>query len=146
MADEKPEKSVAELLEELAKRLPKEEASLGSIGSSVFGTTTNWLEALGYLTKEAKAAAQKRAAETNLVDNAAANAWLKEHWTKPRKCAVCSKETWGLSPNFAHLPESLVGLHQAVRTIPLVVLTCRTCGNTLFLNAIVMGLLPQGAQ
>lgn len=94
---------------------------------------------------------RKKAAETGVVDNAVANAWFNDHWKQPRQCPVCSQSTWGVAPTFAHIPltqvgKGLVGTYQPVQTFPCVVVTCRTCGNTLFFNAIVMGLLPSGTE
>jgi hypothetical protein len=148
MADEKPDRPLSEILAELAKRLPKEGDPTGIFGPS--DNPQDWKSALEALSRlgeaQTKAAAQKLAAETNRVDTAAANEWFKKHWTQPRKCVVCGQVNWGVASTFAHLPESLigtgpVGTYQPVRTIPLVVLTCGTCGNTILLNAIVMGLL-----
>ncbi len=94
-------------------------------------------------------AARKRAAETNLVDEAAANEWFKEHW-KDRTCAICKEVTWAMSPEFAHVPLTRIRIGQMggsfVRSFPSVVLTCRVCGNTLFFNANAMKLLPEGSE
>lgn len=90
-------------------------------------------------------AAQKKAAETNEVNETAANEWLKEHW-QDRTCPVCKIVTWAMAPNFAHIPMSLLGRHTPSTSFPCVVLTCRNCGNTLFFNAIAMKQLPAGAE
>jgi hypothetical protein len=90
--------------------------------------------------------AQKRALETNEVDFALANAWFAQHWEEPRNCPICKKVTWGIAPTFSQNPVSQLGLHMPPRTNPCVAVICRTCGNTLFFNAIIMGLLPQGEK
>lgn len=90
-------------------------------------------------------AAQKRAAETNLVDDALANQWFREHW-KDRKCVICGQVTWAMAPNFAHIPLNQIGMHAPVHSFPCVTLNCRVCGNTLFFNAVTMKLLPDGAE
>jgi hypothetical protein len=94
---------------------------------------------------------QKKAAETNTVDNALANAWFTEHWPEPRKCPVCAHTNWAMAPNFAHVPLELigrkpVGTYQPVRSFPCVVVACLTCGNQLFFNANAMKLLPEASE
>jgi len=157
MADEKPEKSLAELLAEIVKRWPKEAPKgigslgtmLGSIGPDVSDRPIDWNAALEALTKSnerrEKLVAQRRAAETNTVDNDAANQWFREHW-KDRKCPICQQVTWAMAPTFAHVATSLLGRHSPVSSFPCVVLTCRVCGNTLMFNAVIMNLLPEGAE
>jgi hypothetical protein len=95
------------------------------------------------LAERVKAAEQKRAADTNQVDNTAVNVWFTEHWKEPRQCAVCSQSNWAMAPRFTHIPMGPVGLHQPIPKLPCVVVTCQTCGNTLFFNALVMELLPK---
>jgi hypothetical protein len=95
---------------------------------------------------EPAAAAQKRAAETNQVDDALAAQWFREHW-KDRNCPICKEVTWAMAPNFAHVPMVRIWRnHGPVASFPCVVLTCRVCGYTLFFNAIAMDLLPEGAE
>jgi hypothetical protein len=77
------------------------------------------------------------------VDFARASAWFAEHWPEPRICPVCKQTSWGVAPTFAQVPVSQLGLHMPPRTNPCVAVACRTCGNTLFFNAIIMGLLPK---
>jgi hypothetical protein len=152
------DKSLSELLAELAKRLPKEGleglgGSLPSAGTAI-SSSADWpsaLKALAELSQhQDKIAAQKRAAETNTVESGAANMWFNQYWPQPRKCPVCTRENWGLAGKFAHVPLGPIGRSaissQPISTFPCVVVTCRTCGNTLFFNAIVMGLLPEGAD
>jgi hypothetical protein len=103
------------------------------------------LKALGMKLPETRETVQKRAAETNQVDEALANEWLNKHW-KSRKCAVCEEVTWTMAPTFAHVPMSLLGRQAPVRSFPCVVLSCRVCGNTLFFHAIIMQLLPERAE
>ncbi|MGO9606124.1 MAG: hypothetical protein ACLQAT_22490 [Candidatus Binataceae bacterium] len=97
------------------------------------------------------AEAKKKAAETNEVDLALANSWFAANWPgAQRKCIVCTHDNWVMGPKFAHVPMGLigtgpVGTYQPVPTFPAVVVTCRTCGHTLFFNAIAMKLLPDGA-
>jgi hypothetical protein len=88
--------------------------------------------------------AQKDAAVSGNVNNALANQWFAEHWPQPRTCTVCRHAEWGLVPQFAHVALGPIGALMRTRTYPCVAVTCRTCGNTLFFNAVSMGLLPKG--
>jgi hypothetical protein len=103
------------------------------------------------ITSAAENEKKRKAAETNTVDIGLANVWFGEHWPHPRKCSVCSAVNWGVVTSFAHVPLGQIGkgpagTYQPVQTSPCVVVTCRTCGNTLFFNAIIMGLLPESAE
>jgi hypothetical protein len=103
------------------------------------------LKALGMKLPETRETAQKRAAETNQVDQSLADQWFRDHW-KNRNCAICQEVTWSMAPDFAHIPMNLIWRHSPVRTFPCVVLTCRACGNTVFFNANAMKLLPEGSE
>jgi len=89
---------------------------------------------------------QKKAAETGRVDNAAMNKWLNQHWKTPRECPVCKQQDWGVVPQFAHVSLGLPGPQLRTRTYPCVAIACRICGNTLFFNAVIMGLLAKGEE
>ena len=135
-------KSDAETLSEVVKAL----AERGTTVKDASGLVEALKAILGV-----QEAAQKRAAETNVVDNALANTWFKEHWPEPRKCPICAHTNWAMAPNFAHVPLELigrkpVGTYQPVRSFPCVVVACLTCGNQLFFNANAMGLLPAGSE
>jgi hypothetical protein len=117
-----------------------------------------WLDEVLRLTKEGKLGAysddtpvperlgrlketQKKALETGQVDVASATAWIEAHWPAPRKCPLCNHEDWGIGPSFAQIATSTLGLHKPPRINPCVAVVCGHCGNTIFLNAILMGLL-----
>jgi predicted RNase H-like HicB family nuclease len=86
--------------------------------------------------------AQKKALETGEVDLAAANEWLINRWPEHRPCPLCNHEEWGFGPSFVQLPTSTLGLRSPPRTNPCVAVVCGHCGNTMLLNAIIMGLIP----
>jgi hypothetical protein len=143
---------VIRLLLESAKTNPPDPSS--GLGGLLAGTKSDidysqllkWLQDLPTV----KEAAQKKAAETNVVDSDLANQWLDKHWKK-RNCAICEQVTWAMAPAFAHVPMELMGrgpagTYQPVHSFPCVVLTCRICGNTLFFNAVAMDLLAAGAE
>jgi hypothetical protein len=154
MADEKPKDSVSDYLAkltELTKTLgenkeKREEFSknLGLFAQTSSGFSPEILEAVRRALLQTDA--QRLAAETNKVDNALANAWFANHWPQPRHCPVCRSNNWAMAPTFAHVPLGPVGKYQPVRTFPCVVVTCQTCGNTLFFNGVTMKLLPEGAE
>jgi hypothetical protein len=141
---------VLKLLLESAKANPDLSGSSGILSAS--GTGIDYSTLLKWLQEQptVKEAAQKKAAETNVVDRDLANQWLDKHWRK-RNCAICEQVAWAMAPAFAHVPMELmgrgpVGTYQPVRSFPCVVLTCRICGNTLFFNAVAMDLLAAGAE
>jgi hypothetical protein len=91
------------------------------------------------------AAAQKRAVESDQVDDTLANQWFREHW-KDRTCPICRQVSWAMAPTFGHISMGLAGRHVPASSFPCVVLSCRVCGNTVFFNAVAMKLLPDGAE
>jgi hypothetical protein len=143
MGEEDP--NDAEKLAFLTKLLEEGKEKIGTLSGETKPEKVvdllKWLqEGVELKTKEA---AQKRAAQTNEVDFALASAWFAQHWSEPRNCPVCKQATWGIAPTFAQIPVSPMGLQTPPRTNPCVAVVCRTCGNTLFFNAVIMGLLPQ---
>jgi hypothetical protein len=149
MEDPKTPAQRLERLDELLKLL-RDKPGFEGLGSHAIGQSDpdyarliKWFAEVGE--REAKEAAQKKAAETNLVDEGLANLWLNEHW-KDRNCAICRVVTWAMAPQFAHISFARPGAVGAPPSFPCVVLTCRNCGNTLFFNAVAMKLLPEGAQ
>ena len=57
-------------------------------------------------------------------------------------CPLCKKEKWALSSDIVMHPlqTNPPGYNVGGPSIPTIVLTCLTCGNTQFLNAIILGL------
>ena len=71
---------------------------------------------------------------------------VKEHISKETPgrllCSVCSGQEWVLSDRVFELPEFQArGLIIGGPRIPVVVVTCKKCGNTLFFNAIHVGVV-----
>src|SRR5258705_10513057 len=67
---------------------------------------------------------------------------------QPIVCSVCKHRDWDLQDNYFRIrefekedPDS-----KSAIVLPAIALTCRTCGNTLLLNAIVLGLLTPKTQ
>jgi hypothetical protein len=65
-------------------------------------------------------------------------------------CAVCKQSHWNISDTIFELREFQSGnlvIGGSSPIYPVVPMTCAGCGNTVFLNAIIMGILePQGAK
>lgn len=62
-------------------------------------------------------------------------------------CGVCHAQAWVLNDTIFELREFLTGgLTTGDRAVlfPVVAVLCRNCGNTLFFNAIQLGLVKKG--
>lgn len=59
-------------------------------------------------------------------------------------CSFCGNNTWNISSKIFELLEfNANGLQLGGSVYPVVPITCNNCGNTLFINALVAGLLEQ---
>jgi hypothetical protein len=62
--------------------------------------------------------------------------------SKPSACSVCGQETWSLGDHVFQVSEfdpTIVGIKGSL--YPIVPLFCVTCGNTHFLNALLLGVM-----
>ena len=78
------------------------------------------------------------------LDLEKAETWLNEHWKGDRVCPICGNTHWWGSDQAMEIrsfDEGRVGGSGIV--VPLLAITCSTCGNTLFFNAILAGLVEQ---
>ena len=68
-------------------------------------------------------------------------AWLIEKLGNDPKCPMCSQSNWHLANIQVRVqaPNALLG----GRGFPLIAMICQNCGNTQFLNMLVMGLLEK---
>lgn len=66
---------------------------------------------------------------------------LQEKWKPPATCPVCKSNTWDVSKEIYELREFQGGglVLGGSPIVPLVPVTCTTCGNTVLLNALVAG-------
>jgi hypothetical protein len=155
MADEKDKglnEAVLNYLRALGLKVPSPVLHAGTdllLGKSVFGdleklSVGQLNEAIRKLNEQADK--QKKALATGQVDLQAANEWIISRWPAPRPCPLCNHEEWNFGGSFVQLPTSALGLQGAPRTSPCVAVVCGHCGNTILLNAIVMGLLPKGEE
>jgi hypothetical protein len=67
---------------------------------------------------------------------------IEQTWAEPRQCSVCHQQNWGFADKIYEVREfSGTRFAAGDSAVPVVVATCENCGNTLFLNAIHLGLL-----
>src|SRR6266699_2231850 len=71
------------------------------------------------------------------------NAWWASHWEVPVVCPVCKSQTWTTIPHLVithrHAADGLFGSP----AYTFVVMTCTTCGHSLFFSAVMMGLIER---
>jgi predicted nucleic-acid-binding Zn-ribbon protein len=78
------------------------------------------------------------------LDPEKAEAWLNEHWKGVRACPICGNSDWLGNDEAMEVRSFEAGRLAATGpVIPLLTLTCSTCGNTLFFNGILAGLVEQ---
>jgi hypothetical protein len=72
--------------------------------------------------------------------------FLESVWPDPKECPVCKNTSWNLLEMVFELRETdMDGDTEGTDSaIPLVAILCKTCGNTLFFNALAVGLLSEG--
>jgi hypothetical protein len=70
--------------------------------------------------------------------------FFREKWRGPKACSLCGVTAWNIEPELAELRflSTSGALRLGVPVIPLVVLTCTNCGNTLLINAVRAGWHP----
>lgn len=83
--------------------------------------------------------------ERATVDQSIVN-FLNSKWRPPKSCQVCGANTWNVEPQLAELRFLNLGAFVVGGPVlPLVVLTCNNCGNTIFINAVKAGWIPPTA-
>ena len=72
--------------------------------------------------------------------------FLNSKWRPPKACQVCGANTWNVEPQLAELRFlNLDGFIVGGPVLPLIVVTCSNCGNTVFINAVKAGWIPPTA-
>jgi hypothetical protein len=67
---------------------------------------------------------------------------LIEKWSEPRTCSVCKKQQWTITDKIFEIHEFHGGsLMVGGSIVPVITVTCANCGNTLFFNAILLGVV-----
>jgi hypothetical protein len=74
--------------------------------------------------------------------------WLHEHWGEDPICPFCKGNDWGIADRVFGVmeggPQGMFNLAGA--SIPLVPVTCSTCGYTAMVNALVTGVVTKRAE
>jgi len=68
---------------------------------------------------------------------AAAVRWLERQWKPHRRCPYCEAASWSVGT------PSAISLESGEALSPHFPVMCDNCGNTVFINAILAGLLPE---
>jgi len=67
---------------------------------------------------------------------------LTKKWPEPRVCSVCHKQQWTITDKVFEIREfHRGGLVVGGPMVPVIAATCSNCGNTLFFNAILLGVV-----
>ena len=73
--------------------------------------------------------------------------WLNGKWNTPKGCPICKQNNWGVSESLALLPRLIKDAMDAPNLVyPVFLVTCGTCGYTMFINALIAGLLPVSSE
>jgi predicted nucleic-acid-binding Zn-ribbon protein len=71
-----------------------------------------------------------------------AQKWISDHWHGSSECPVCGANDWLVSDKLLEIREYRKGnIDSAGEILPLIATTCGGCGYTVFLNAIVAGII-----
>jgi len=70
-----------------------------------------------------------------------ASDWLTQKWTKNKECEICGSNQWTLAEGLV-MSMPFVGRAFVIGgpSYPQLQIICNTCGNTKFLNAVIMGI------
>ncbi len=81
------------------------------------------------------------------IDREKAIKWLNEKWKGDKLCPVCKTNSWDLPEILGEVRQFQGGgLVVGGPVFPVFPLTCKTCGHTLFFNALVMGIIQPEAK
>ena len=74
--------------------------------------------------------------------------WLNKNWHTHKACPICLSNSWTISESLALIPRLIQGSKETTNGLvyPHFLVTCTTCGYTLFFNAVIAGLLLQVPQ
>lgn len=141
MADEQsepggpPEAAPDWWLNQLAEQNQREEAA--QVRAERVGAAWdrfNALQAEGEQTAQELESAAQEVQQTLL--NAAIE-WLAERWGPQQACPYCETTSWSVGTPF------FVSLQSGESLSPHFAVMCDNCGNTVFINAILAGLVPE---
>lgn len=72
--------------------------------------------------------------------------YIYERWPYPRKCQLCGNLTWNVNDRPMELRECMGGVMVIggdTQYMPVIVITCGNCGNSIFLNGFATGIMKQ---
>ena len=72
--------------------------------------------------------------------------WMREYWADGGKCSICHNTNWTISTILA---QALPFNRKEIKTspqLPLVNVSCDTCGQVVFFSAILLGVVPQSEE
>ena len=73
-----------------------------------------------------------------------ADKWLKKHWQGKKLCSVCNNSAWHIIDEVVEIRAYNEGRTTIGGSIfPHLAVVCVRCGNTLFFNALLSGLVEQ---
>jgi predicted nucleic-acid-binding Zn-ribbon protein len=73
--------------------------------------------------------------------------WLNKKWNTPKACPICTQNNWAVSESLALAPRLVQERVEVGGVVyPLFLVTCSTCGYTMFFNALVAGFLPSASE
>jgi hypothetical protein len=69
--------------------------------------------------------------------------WLEQKWTEARRCPYCGNPHWEVgTPVEITLGNPMFGTPIQSPMSPMFPVMCTNCGNTVFINAILAGVVP----
>jgi len=75
------------------------------------------------------------------------DSFIKKKWKPPPICPICHENSWTISPELFELRAFYGGgmvIGNKSGIVPLILITCANCGNTIFINALIAGLDLKG--
>lgn len=73
---------------------------------------------------------------------------LVNKWGEKKKCPMCNQSSWWISDTVYEMREFHGGglVLGAGPIIPIITVACQNCGNTIFINAIVAGVVEPAKE
>jgi predicted nucleic-acid-binding Zn-ribbon protein len=73
--------------------------------------------------------------------------WLNKNWDTPKTCPICKHNNWSVSKSLSLLPRRVIDAMESPNLVfPVFLVTCGTCGYTMFFNALVAGFMPPSSE
>jgi hypothetical protein len=85
-----------------------------------------------------------KAMKLNEQQQADLKSHISENWKSPAECQVCKKNSWNISNFVYELREFSNGnlvIGGSSGIFPVCPVTCNSCGNTIFINPLIAGII-----